>query len=116
MIPSDLSDFNRYGGLYRHVTLTYVPAISLERVHIEPVLAADGKASVKVRARLFNPKSLPEDVELKLEVSDPAGKVIHTSSRKLAPWNGQTELDAFEIATPELWSPKNPALYHCGSA
>ena len=39
MIPSDQSDFNRYGGLYRHVNLVYVPAISLERVHIEPKLA-----------------------------------------------------------------------------
>src|SRR5215831_13109365 len=28
-IPSDLSDFNRYGGLYRHVNLEYVPAISI---------------------------------------------------------------------------------------
>ena len=27
-IPSDLSDFNRYGGLYRHVSLIYAPAIS----------------------------------------------------------------------------------------
>jgi beta-galactosidase len=35
MIPSDQSDFNRYGGLYRHVNLVYVPALSLERVLIE---------------------------------------------------------------------------------
>src|SRR6266436_2050873 len=38
-IPSDLSDFNRYGGLYRHVSLAYVRAISLNRVHLEPILA-----------------------------------------------------------------------------
>ena len=42
MIPSDLSDFCRYGGLYRHVNLVYVPAISLAQVHITPKLAADG--------------------------------------------------------------------------
>ena len=29
MIPSNLSDFNLYGGLYRYVNLLYVPAISL---------------------------------------------------------------------------------------
>jgi beta-galactosidase len=34
MIPSSLNDFNRYGGLYRHVNLVYAPAIMLERVHI----------------------------------------------------------------------------------
>ncbi len=113
MIPSDLSDFNRYGGIYRHVTLTYVPVISLERVHIEPVLASGGKASVKVRGRLFNPESIQEDVDLQLEVSDAAGKVIHTSSRKIPTWNGELELDSFDIETPQLWSPKTPALYHC---
>jgi hypothetical protein len=34
-IPSDQSDFNRYGGLYRHVNLEYVPAVSLERMLID---------------------------------------------------------------------------------
>ncbi len=38
MIPSNLSDFNLYGGLYRYVNLVYVPAISLERVHVVPEL------------------------------------------------------------------------------
>jgi beta-galactosidase len=35
--PSDLSDFSLYGGLYRHVHLAYVPAVSLESVHIAPI-------------------------------------------------------------------------------
>ncbi|NQX00331.1 DUF4982 domain-containing protein, partial [bacterium] len=112
-IPSDLSDFNRYGGIYRHVTLSYVPAISVERVHIEPVLTLDGKASVKVRSRLFNPTSLTDETELKLEITDPSGKVIHSASQKLAPWSGDKEINTFEIAKPELWSPKKPALYRC---
>ena len=113
MIPSDLSDFNRYGGLYRHVTLTYVPAVSLERVHIEPALTSAGKAVVKIRARLFNPESFQGEVELTLEVRDRTQKVIHTSDRKMATWNGSQEIDSFEIAKPDLWSPHDPALYHC---
>ncbi len=112
-IPSDQSDFNRYGGLYRHVTLSYVPAISLERLHVEPSLAADGKASVILRSRLFNPTTASDEVELKIEVSDPSGKVIHSASQKLAPWSGEREISAFEITKPELWSPKTPALYRC---
>src|SRR3984893_3276076 len=28
-MPSDLSDFSLYGGMYRHVNLVYVPAVSL---------------------------------------------------------------------------------------
>lgn len=112
MIPSDLSDFNRYGGLYRHVSLIYVPAISLERVHIEPALAGN-RATVKVRGRLYNPRGLKDQLQLLLEVRDPQGKVIHTAAQKLAPWSGETELAAFEIATPELWSPTAPSLYRC---
>jgi len=112
-IPSDLSDFNRYGGLYRHVSLVYVPAISLERVHIEPTLKADGQASVKVRGRLYNPTALQDETELVVEVRAPDGKVIHASMQKLAPWPGEKEIAAFQIIQPELWSPKSPALYTC---
>ena len=42
MIPSDLSDFNLYGGLYRYVSLIYVPRISLERLHITPTMKENG--------------------------------------------------------------------------
>ena len=113
MIPSDQSDFNRYGGLYRHVSLVYVPAISLERVHIEPKLAADGKASVTVLGRLYDPTTLKDETELLIEVRDPNGTTVHSSTRKLAPWSGMKEIAAFEIAAPKLWSPKSPALYSC---
>jgi beta-galactosidase len=112
-IPSDLSDFNRYGGLYRHVTLHCVPAVSLERVHITPALTPDGGASIRVRSRLLNPGALRDQLELAVEISDPAGKVIHQTSKTLAPWDGDKELDLSEIAKPELWSPKSPSLYRC---
>ncbi len=112
-IPSDLSDFNRYGGLYRHVSLVYVPAISLARVHIEPTLTADGKATVKIRARLYNPNSLKDEVELAVEVRDPQGNLVLTSTHKMAAGPGERELAAFEIISPKLWSPKSPALYSC---
>jgi len=111
-IPSDLSDFNRYGGLYRHVSLVYVPAVSLERVHVEPVLVGE-KATVKVRGRLANPAALKDELELALEVRDAQDKVVHTATQKLAPWSGEKEINAFEIAKPALWSPKTPSLFRC---
>ena len=55
MIPSNLSDFNLYGGLYRYVNLVYVPAISLERVHIDTKVTPNGKATAVIRAGLYNP-------------------------------------------------------------
>lgn len=113
MIPSDQSDFNRYGGLYRHVYLEYVPAISLEHVHVEPRLAADGKASVRVRARLYNPTATNGEVELAIEVRDPQGNVLQTATNKLSPWSGEKEIAALEIAEPQQWSPKSPALHSC---
>jgi len=112
-IPSDLSDFTRYGGLYRHVSLIYVPAISLERVHIKPALTPDGKASVTIQSRFYNPTSAKEKVELTVEVSDPGGKVIYTSAQTNVPWAGMKEFAAFKISDPQRWSPKEPALYRC---
>jgi beta-galactosidase len=32
-IPSQLSDFNIYGGLYRNVNLVYQPAISIDKLY-----------------------------------------------------------------------------------
>ncbi len=107
-IPSDLSDFNRYGGIYRHVNLVYVPAISMERVHVE----AKGEA-VRIRARLHNPLSLKEDVELHIEVRDAKDKVVHSANQKIAAWTGEKEIETFSISKPALWSPKSPNLYHC---
>ena len=32
MIPSNLSDFNLYGGIYRYLNLVYVPALSIDKL------------------------------------------------------------------------------------
>ena len=54
-VPSDLSDFCLFGGLYRHVNLLYLPPVALELVHVLPVVGEDGSASVTVKARLYQP-------------------------------------------------------------
>jgi beta-galactosidase len=113
MIPSNLSDFTLYGGLYRHVNLVYVPAISLERVHVEPAPAGADNAPVKVRARLYNPGALADEVEVSVEIRDPEGAVALTASQKLAPWTGEKEIAAGALPKPQLWSPSRPALYNC---
>jgi beta-galactosidase len=112
-IPSDLSDFVRYGGIYRHVSLVYVPAISMERVHVEPALTADGKASVKILSRFYNPTESKSQVELDTQVSEPGGRIIFTNSQWVVPGLEMKEVAAFGIAVPQLWSPQTPALYRC---
>ena len=105
MIPSDLSDFNRYGGLYRYVSLVHVPAISIERVHIESRLQPVGKAAGTVRVRLYNPGS----------GAPPAlsGRILDSAGRPICDLSFQGLQASFEIGQPALWSPKTPNLYRC---
>ena len=113
MIPSNLSDFNIYGGLYRHVNVIYAPAISLERVHIDAELQPNGKAKVTVRGRLYNSAQLKDELDIDVEVIDPNKRVIHSASRKFSPWLETQNLTTFTIDKPALWSPRTPSLYRC---
>lgn len=114
-IPSDLSDFHRFGGLYRNVNLVYAPAISLERVHIDASLAGQsGKVSVK--AIFYNPDGRKDPVTVETQVVDPMRKVVHTGSKTLnpAPSSGAAqEVASFTVPAPALWSPDTPNLYRC---
>lgn len=112
-LPSDLSDFCLYGGLYRHVNLIYLPAVALDGVHVKPELAADGSARVEVKARLYNPGAENGTCRVAVEVRDPGGRVIHESRQNLAPWKDFAPVGEFRIEAPELWSPEAPRLYLC---
>jgi beta-galactosidase len=112
--PSDLSDFSLYGGLYRHVHLAYVPAVSLETVHIAPAFTSrSASANVKVTARLYNPAKFAGDVDVAVEISDPAGKIVARSQKTVSTWNDEMEVDSCAIPSPALWSPSHPNLYSC---
>ena len=113
MLPSDFSDFNLYGGLYRYLNLVYVPAISIERVAITPVLNRDGSAEVTVRGRLYNPTSASDSLNISVRAVTPSGAALHTSTQKIAAWDGERELAKFTIQKPQLWSPSSPSLYRC---
>jgi beta-galactosidase len=112
-VPSDLSDFCLYGGLYRHVSLVYLPAVALDAVHILPTLTPDGSAQVSIKARQYNPSNNDSPCTIAIEVSDPAGRSIHTSTQTVPAWTFLTELTAFNVPTPKLWSPDSPNLYTC---
>jgi beta-galactosidase len=112
-VPSDLSDFCLYGGLYRHVSLVYLPAIALDAVHVLPVAGPDGSAQVSVKARLYNPAAQNATCSLSIEVLDPAGRTAHKSTQTLASWTGFEEPASFAIASPQRWSPELPRLYRC---
>ncbi|MGD0740493.1 MAG: glycoside hydrolase family 2 TIM barrel-domain containing protein [Terracidiphilus sp.] len=111
--PSDLSDFSLYGGLYRHVHLAYVPAVSLEAVHIAPSFVPGSAATVKVTARLYNPAKFSGNAALTVEIADAAGKTIAHIEKSLAASDAEAEIASTSIASPTLWSPAHPNLYSC---
>ncbi|WP_353071699.1 glycoside hydrolase family 2 TIM barrel-domain containing protein [Tunturiibacter gelidoferens] len=113
-MPSDLSDFSLYGGMYRHVSLVYVPAVSLETIHIRTDLPTPtSPAKITILGSLHNPASSSEQLNLSIEVVNAKGTLVHQSAHKLPPWHDATELISFTIAKPQLWSPSDPQLYEC---
>lgn len=112
-IPSDISDFNLYGGIYRHLHLVYVPAVSIEIVHVRSVVTAQGPARCHVEARLYNPASVQDSLNILIEVRDPSGAVVFHKRLSLKPWQNTQEIASFSIDQPRLWSPSSPSLYQC---
>jgi beta-galactosidase len=113
-IPSDLSDFSLYGGMYRHVNLVYVPAVSLETLHVKTDLPnPKGPVKITVAGALYNPAKTTESVKISVEIVDANGASLHHTTRELKPWQDATELSSFTIAAPRLWSPADPHLYEC---
>lgn len=112
-IPSSLNDFYRFGGLYRNVTLIYVPLISLKQVHVTAAMSHSASAQITVKARLRNPVALQDEVQLRIRVLDPNGSVVQTTTGHFRAWDGEQEISTFKVDNPELWSPAQPSLYRC---
>lgn len=114
MIPSDLSDFNLYGGLYRHVNLVYVPAISLEQVHIETERSPiNSDWLVTVEARLYNPAQLTDTPTATIRILAPDGSQVFETETELDAASPNRVLCKTKLANPVLWSTETPRLYRC---
>jgi len=115
MIPSDVSDFNLYGGLYRYVNIIYVPAISIGKVHIHTENVTREKGIIKVNVELYNPLQLTDDIAITINIHNPKHEIIARKQLNCAPYNkkGGEELAVFELNDPQLWAPHQPVLYKC---
>lgn len=113
MIPSDLSDFNVYGGIYRYLNLVYLPKVAMSGLHIDPSLAKNLKdASLKIAGTFYNPADV-RTADVQVCVKDADGKIV--VSRKL---NGVTPLGELllldvKIDKPVVWDVDAPKLYTC---
>ncbi|MCK5136789.1 MAG: glycoside hydrolase family 88 protein [Bacteroidales bacterium] len=111
MIPSDLSDFNVYGGLYRYVNLVYVPGISIGQVHLTPVLSPDYQScSVQAAIRLYNPERKEKDLYIDMTILSSGGEEVYTDTRRIHTRTATSNV-IFNLDQPELWSPDSPGLY-----
>lgn len=111
MIPSDLSDFNVYGGIYRYLNLIYTPPVFIDKLFAKASVDKEGKKGfLNIKARFANPLSLKE-ADVSIRVFDPSGKKIASYNKKVNNLNVDTEIRNFEINKPKLWSTEKPQLY-----
>lgn len=112
MIPSDLSDFNLYGGLYRYVNLVYLPEVSLKETGITPVLDKNlKKGHLEIKTGFYNPADVKEAL-VEIVVKDPRGKVVVKEEKTVLPL-GETVLVSTDVKSPVLWDTERPELYTC---
>ncbi|MBD1431993.1 alginate lyase family protein [Sphingobacterium sp. DN00404] len=113
MIPSDLSDFNVYGGLYRYVNLCYVPTLSTRHLFADAKLNDNGKEGmVTLRAQFWNPNGI-SSADVHTTIKDQSGKIVaqrHTTV-KLQPTSAIQALGDIGVPRPNIWSPDAPFLY-----
>ncbi|MBC8986862.1 DUF4982 domain-containing protein [Pedobacter sp. N36a] len=111
MIPSDLSDFNVYGGLYRYLNLVYVPQVSAEKIFATASVDAKGAlGALKISSRLLNPDGV-DTVMVKFQVKDPQGKLVASFNKQWKAFYGKKELWETTLKKPKLWSTEHPNLY-----
>lgn len=113
MSPSDISDFNLYGGIYRYLNLVYVPAISIDYVHIETREISENSAQLFIKSKLYNPEELNEELDLEILIIGPDGRQLENVSFSSTPWEGEKEIGRFTVEEPKLWFPDSPNLYTC---
>ena len=110
MIPSDLSDFNLYGGIYRYLNLVYTPALALRSVRVDATVDAKGKNGVLDIFATFN-QNKPAGT-LNVKIFSPQNKLLKEQDIRLEDFSGQ-KLCSFSLNKPELWAPDHPSLYRC---
>lgn len=111
MIPSNLSDFNVYGGIYRYLNLVYVPSLSMDKIFAHTEVDSLGKqGSVNVRTRFYNPLNASNGT-VAVKLIDPSGKTIQQTQKTLSDLKGDVDIANLNVKSPQLWSTEKPTLY-----
>lgn len=112
IIPSDLSDFNLYGGIYRYLNLIYLPAFSLDNIFIDASVDNKGKqGKIDVNIATYAPDGIKSG-KATISIKNPEGKEIFHKTSDIS--EGKPGMILSEtIKKPTLWSPEKPSLYTC---
>lgn len=102
MIPSDMSDFNLYGGIYRPLHLTYAPKVSIENVHI---IAKNHEVDIKTWIN-----GSFQDVSAHVKILAPNGETVGYEEKDTL-HSSIFSFDPIHIKDPVLWDVNNPHLY-----
>lgn len=112
MIPSDLSDFNLYGGLYRYVNLVYTPAVSVSSLQITPEVPASKRGAVNITGHFYNPTDV-KTAFVSIEIENPQGEVVASRQIDSMVPLGDFHVEDIEIQKPVWWHVDAPNLYTC---
>lgn len=111
LIPSDLSDFNLYGGIYRPLSLVYRPSSYASQMHITPVLAPSLKSAritVDIKYNVLPPQNEPQT----LQIISPDGKTIFKQTFR-PKTDCQYSTNVTLNKKLQLWDVTKPQLYTC---
>ncbi|WP_113661345.1 glycoside hydrolase family 2 TIM barrel-domain containing protein [Pedobacter nanyangensis] len=111
MMPSSLSDFNVYGGIYRYLNLVYNPVLAVDKIFADASVDAKGSlGKLSIKARLLNPAQL-KNASLKINLVDPNGKNILNIDKSIHTFQGDSLLLQTDLKSPKLWSTELPQQY-----
>lgn len=111
MMPSSLSDFNVYGGIYRYLNLVYNPQLAVDKVFAHATVDAQGKqGKVTVKARFF-PTDATGNAAVKISLVDPQGKLVFNAAKNINQFAGDINLGEIILKAPKLWSTDLPQQY-----
>lgn len=111
MIPSNLSDFTIYGGIYRYLNLVYTPSLSVDQLFAKAETDSSGKLGhLNVKARFYNPAGITSAMA-ELRLYDPSGKRVAVGNIRLSNFQDDMTIWDIPVKKPMLWSPSKPLLY-----
>jgi len=112
-IPSQLSDFNVYGGLYRYLNLVYQPAVSVNTVFATPTVDKEFKTGWLDIKATFDGLVQAQNAVGTVTVKDATGKTVASGKYTVSSpaFQGKYSLGKLRISKPNLWSPAAPYLY-----